>query len=114
MFKKLLLFFVPFVLVAADKPFAIARNGRAQCQIVLAESANKFDKMAANDLQYYLGKITGAKFEIVSEKQAKGRGIYVGETVPAKKFKPFKDEEWCISSADGNKLILSGGKRIVA
>ena len=111
--KRVLLFLLmPLMLFAAGKPFAIAKNGKAQCVIALAESANKFDKMAAQDLQKYLGAITGAKFEIVSEKQVKGKAIYVGETLPAKKFKPFKDEEWCISSADGKQLILTGGKRI--
>ena len=80
----LFLFLMPLLLSASvpEKPFVIAQNGKAQCQIVLSENANKFDKMAAKDLQYYLGKITGAKFSVVKEKQARGRAIYVGQTVP--------------------------------
>jgi len=115
MLKKVLFFaLLPLLLSAAmpEKPFVLARNGKAACQIVLSEKANKFDKMAAKDLQSYLGKITGAKFNIVSEKRAKGNAVYVGNTSAGKKYAPFKDEEWCISSPDGKKLILTGGARI--
>ena len=51
--KLRVLFFLlmPLMLFAAGKPFSIAKNGKAQCVIALAESANKFDKMAAQDLQ---------------------------------------------------------------
>ena len=115
MLKKILILTVlPLIVSGAvvHKPFEIAENGKAKCVIALSENANKFDKFAAADLQEYLGKITGATFEIVSEKQVSGNAIYVGETLPAKKFQPFKDEEWCISSADGKQLILTGGKRI--
>ena len=115
MLKKILILTVlPLIVSGAvvHKPFEIAENGKARCVIALSENANKFDKFAAADLQEYLGKITGATFEIVSEKQVSGNAIYVGETLPAKKFQPFKDEEWCISSADGKQLILTGGKRI--
>ena len=95
MLKKVLFFaLLPLLLSAAmpEKPFVLARNGKAACQIVLSEKANKFDKMAAKDLQYYLGKITGAKFSVINEKQARGRAIYVGQTVPGSQYKNFKDE----------------------
>ena len=91
MLKKVLFFaLLPLLLSAAmpEKPFVLARNGKAACQIVLSEKANKFDKMAAKDLQYYLGKITGAKYSIVSEKQAKGNAVYVGNTSAGKKYAP--------------------------
>ena len=45
MLKKVLFFaLLPLLLSAAmpEKPFVLARNGKAACQIVLSEKANKF------------------------------------------------------------------------
>ena len=101
-------------LQAAEKPFELARNGKAACVIALPDKPGKFDRMAAEDLQNYLNRMTGAKFAVVPESKVAGNAVYVGKTKAAAEeaFPAFKAEEWCISSPDGRRLILTGGKRI--
>ena len=48
-------------------PYPLARGGRALCSIVLPENAQEFTRMAAEDLKYFLGAITGAEFAVVPE-----------------------------------------------
>ena len=95
-------------------PYPLARGGRALCSIVLPENAQEFTRMAAEDLKYFLGAITGAEFAVVPESRFQGRGIYLGASAAAARsgLKNFKPEEWCISSPDGKQLILTGGGRI--
>ena len=117
-FMKLMSFvfvlFTLFSISAGEAPFVLSQNGKAQCVIALPENASRYDRMAAEDLQYYLGKITGGKFEIVPEKDVKGNAIFLGTSKAAEKagLKDFQAEEWCIDSPDGKQLILTGARPI--
>ncbi|MBQ9500666.1 MAG: DUF4838 domain-containing protein [Lentisphaeria bacterium] len=101
-------------LQAAEKPFVFARGGKARCVIALPDGANKFDRMAAADLQNYLSRMTGAEFAVVPESKVTGNAVYVGQSKAAAEaaFPKFADEEWCISSPDGKTLILTGSRKI--
>ena len=115
---KRMIFLLVFSLLgsplAAEQPFTLSRNGKARCVIALPENASRYDRMAADDLKYYLGKITGGDFQIVPEKDVKGNAIFLGESKAAEKagLKDFQDEEWCILSPDGKQLILTGARPI--
>ena len=114
--KKLLIAFVLFLGVAFSafaEPLTLAENGKTAYKIVLPDQPKGFDRMAADDLKNYLGKMTGADFQIVPESQASGQDlIYVGQTGFARKqgidFAALGAEEWVIRPL-GKNLILSGG-----
>ena len=70
---------------AAEHPFTLSQNGKARCVIALPEKPSRYDRMAADDLKFYLAKITGGDFRIVSEKDVKGNAIFLGESKAAAK-----------------------------
>ena len=95
--------------------FDFAKDGKALCAIAVADGQNRFEEMAAKDLREFLGKMSGAKFEIVKESDAKGAAIYVGRTAFAAAngvdFSGFAKEEWMLKSVDDN-LVVCGGRPI--
>ena len=103
-------------LLSFAAPFKLAENGKTEYRIVVPDQPVGFDRQAAGDLKTYLGKMTGADFQIVPESKASGgKLIYVGQTAFAKKrdvdFAKLGAEEWVIRPS-GDTLILSGGKPI--
>ena len=125
MLRKLFcLFFVSIIVLAQNgKPFntVFAREGKALHQIVVADGLNTFEEMAAKDLKEFLGKMSGASFEIVKESDAKEPAIYVGRTKFAAAkgvdFNGFAKEEWMLKSVrhdpiNGASLIVCGGRPI--
>ncbi len=119
MLKKLIsLFCIGFMAYAQNaKPLntVFARDGKALRPIVVADGQNTFEEMAAKDLQEFLGKMSGASFEIVKESEAQGPAIYVGRTKFAADngvdFNGFAKEEWMLKSV-GDSLIVCGGRPI--
>jgi len=62
------------------RPFQIAEDGRASCRIVIAEDAPASTQYAAQELRRFLGEMTGAEFEVVSDTTAVRKGeIILGE-----------------------------------
>jgi len=93
-------------LAAAGQPAAVI--------VVNSRDTIPAEKTAAAELAAYLGKITGAAFEIVEEEQfAGGAAIYLGWTSFAKSqgvdFSVFGEEEWLLRTT-GNSLIVGGGR----
>ena len=68
MMKKILLSSVLALgaLQAWAGPVELVKDGKAVAEIVLAKDANQGMKLAADDLQLYLGKISGAELKIVN------------------------------------------------
>ena len=92
----------------------IADHGKSCIRIVVNHNAERLEKMAAQDLQYFLEKVTKAKFRIVSENNAGNpelNSIYLGNTAFAARHgfpqSALKDEEWVIKTM-GNNLIITG------
>jgi len=52
------------LLQAAPAALQLASNGKALCSIVVQPKADSLEQVAANELQAYLKKITGAQFAI--------------------------------------------------
>ncbi len=87
----------------------IVKNGEPEMSIVVSETAVEPVKEAADELQKYIEKTTGAKLPIVNK--AAGKAIYVGESDYTQKLgltnDSFKKQEYLIKANDGN-LILMG------
>ncbi|MBI3920240.1 MAG: DUF4838 domain-containing protein [Armatimonadetes bacterium] len=94
------------------KPLVLAKSGKAQATIVLAEKPTASAQLAAFELQHYLQKISGAKLSIVREPQAvTGTVILVGESSTAQKLgytnDTFAQQEYAIKTFP-NALLLMG------
>lgn len=63
--------------LAQDRP-PIVENGEARAEIVLAEQPARMTQVAANELQTYIRKISGAELPVVTEPTGKALPIYVG------------------------------------
>ena len=66
----------------------LVENGEPKAAIVIPENANEIETLAAQELQAYVQKMSGAKLQIVTEAAApaKGNVVAVGNTKLAAKF----------------------------
>ena len=116
--KKILLSSVLLLgaLWAGAAPVELVKDGKAVVEIVLAKDANQGMKLAAEDLRFYLGKISGAELKIVNSPTPDVKNqIYVGESEFTRKlgFTPAKfDNSGFEIVAKDNYVILSGIDRI--
>lgn len=65
-----------------DSPhvLVLVKEGQAQCEIILREQASEIQKLAANDLQMYLQKMSGARVAATSSVQNSNDNlIYIGK-----------------------------------
>ena len=85
-------------------------KGINDCLIVMPNDPAVVEKTAAEELQSYLEKALDVKYPIVSEAEARGKGIYVGQTEFAANagICGTSMENWIIAIREGN-LILTGG-----
>ncbi len=66
----------------------LVNNGKANATIIISENAPYKNKLAANELQHFIEKISGAKLKIVSDKQkVTGQKILVGQSRYTKALK---------------------------
>ena len=97
-------------------PVELVKDGKAVAEIVIAKDANQGMKLAAEDLQLYLGKISGAELKIVNSPTPDVKNqIYVGESEFTRKlgFTPAKfDNSGFEIVAKDNYVILAGVDRI--
>jgi hypothetical protein len=67
--------------IYAQDPIVLVNNGKSDYKIVLAKKATAFDLEAANLLQGYIKKVSGAKVIIIDDHQAKNATeILIGTT----------------------------------
>ena len=97
---------------AAD--IELAAKGRPLAVIRLAADAIPAEVTAARELARYLGRTSGARFQIVGKgEQTEASSIEVGATVRAVDLDPFigelGPEEWVIRTQKG-RLFLYGGR----
>lgn len=93
---------------------SIVENSKSNYVIVEAANPIESETFAATELSDFIEKVTGVKLPVISESKFKGDcGIYLGQTNFAKNheidFNKLGEEEWLIK-ADGNNLIISGGR----
>ena len=92
----------------------LAREGKPQMTIVLADDAIPAERTASEELANYLAKVTGGEFSIVGEATASpGPSLYVGPTAFARKQgldpETWGPERWTMRSV-GADLVLVGGR----
>lgn len=77
--KKLLILW-SLLTILSSYALDIVKDGTAVSEIILSDTANPSQKLAAADLQEFFEKISGAKVEVVSAPTGKFKNkIYVGE-----------------------------------
>lgn len=98
----------------AEDRLTITRDGKSRYTIVHADHATEVEAKAVQELQAFLGRVTGDSFPVMAESAfGDARGIYVGWTKCAARngidTSRLGEEEWVIRSA-GENLILTGGR----
>lgn len=95
---------------------ALADKGQSRYQIVIATNAPPSVRYAAEELQRYVEKISGAKLPIVTDATRSGsREILVGDNAHLRKlglkidFARLGTDGFTLRT-DGNRLIIAGGK----
>ena len=94
----------------------LIRDGKPNCVVVLDEAASDYERLAASELQYHLGRAAQAEIEIVSQSQAGEldqevvRLVAGGEEALSEVEAdggPLEEEEYAIRS-DGNRVLFCG------
>jgi len=94
----------------------IAEKGKSRYRIVIAADAIPSERYAAEELQRYLEKMSGAKLPIVTDAEPiKAREILLGDNAHSRKLKVDRDinrlgAEGFVLRTEGNRLIIRGGK----
>jgi hypothetical protein len=71
---------VMFGVIASGQAFTIVRDGESRSVVYVAPNAKPAAMLAARELQEYVGKISGAKLEIVHVLPANKPTIYIGDS----------------------------------
>src|SRR5438876_11775580 len=101
---------------ARANDLTLISNGRSRCQIVIASNAIPSERYAAEELQRYLEKISGAKLPITTDGAHRGaQEILLGDNAhlgkPGSKIDIEKlGAEGFTIRTEGQRLILAGGK----
>ena len=98
---------------SVETPMYIVQNSESDFAIVTADGADECIQTAANELQTYLKKISGAELEIVAEADFDGENaIVLGETELQKSIKSIDrsqiKEDGFVLYSDGNYLLIAG------
>lgn len=99
---------------AQDKPLVLAENGETDYVIVLSRDASPAEQTAAGVLSEYLGRITGAEFDAVTDDTpAAEKELVIGSTDrdPADFDAADYGEEGVRIFAEGERLFLTGGEK---
>ena len=118
---KLLIFFVVIsgcwaVVGNAVAGLTIASEGKSRYRIVIATNAIPSERYAAEELQRYLEKISGAKLPIITDAEKDdSREILLGDNAHLRKLRKQPDlsqrgTDGFILRADGDRFIIAGGK----
>ena len=96
----------------AKEVLTLIRNKKLLFDIVVDSFPNELAEYAAQELQEHIFKATGSKPEILRGKKKKKAGIWIGDTVLARKYgvdpKMFAPDNWSVVRV-GNDIIISGG-----
>lgn len=101
----------------AGRAFEFAKDGVPSCVIALPANSGKLEKMAADDLKEFLGRMTGGDFRIVEEAKCVpgAPAVYLGWSDFAEKngidFRTLDREEWLVRKI-GKNLVVTGGRPV--
>jgi hypothetical protein len=104
-------------MTASHADFTVVRDGKAAATIVIAADAGEKVKIAANDLQTYLAKMSGAKLPLVADDPSPtGALVLVGASKLTASLSvkipvgvtPARREEGFVIWCRGDRLVLAG------
>ena len=104
-----------YVAPAITTPMHIVADGKSEFSIVTSENADECIMTAAEELQTYIEKISGAELEIITENQlAEGeKAIVLGKTRLEKEITEVNraaiGADGFLLYSDGNYLLIAGG-----
>jgi hypothetical protein len=105
-----------FTSVSAPAALTLASKGKTDYQIVVPAAALPSERYAAEELQKYLEKITGAKMPIVTDtEKARSKEILLGDNARLRRVEPKLNCEHLATDAfvlrtRGKRLIIAGSK----
>lgn len=94
----------------------IAENGKTQYRIVLPADAIPAERYAAEELQHYLQKMSGARLSIVTDAEGPiSREILLGNNTRLAGLRPALDiatlgPDGFVLRIEGNRLVIAGGR----
>lgn len=103
-------------ILAAQADVTLADKGKSSYRIVVPTDTIPSERYAAEELQRYLEKISGAKLAIVTEAERPvGREIVLGNNARLAKLRSAIDfkalgPDGFVLRTDGNRLIIAGGR----
>ena len=104
------LLFAPLGITQAADSF-IVENGQPRAEIIIAEKPERTVRLAAQELQDYLEKISGARLPIVTKPTGKAVKIFVGASSQSPiKADGLKDGAYRIASG-ADWLVLLGNDK---
>ena len=107
------------VSASAGAPFTLVKDGKPTCSIIIAAKASENARIAAQELQNYVEKISGAKLDIYTDGDniPNGPRVLVGRSrltdampdleIPTALTEAFREEGYVIHST-GDTLVLAG------
>ncbi len=105
-----------FVAAVPAGELVLAENGNSPYRIVVAQSASPSTNYAAEELQKYLGEMSGARLPIVSDaRPAAAREIVLGDNAHFRAMGtnldvPSLGKEGYVIRTAGNTLVIVGGE----
>src|SRR5439155_20097740 len=102
--------------ISARAELTLAREGQSQCRIVLAINAPLSERYAAQELQAYIEKMSGARLPIITDaERASSREILLGDNAHLSALGPHIDfnklgTDGFLLRTTRNRLIIAGGK----
>jgi hypothetical protein len=101
--------------VPALAGLTVARHGRAQARIVVAQGASETERYAADELALFLHIVTGAAFPVTDSLGEPGGRILVGSAAaaaaPGTPLTELMPEEVLVQTAGGDIILAGGGPR---
>jgi hypothetical protein len=101
--------------VPALAGLTVARHGRAQARIVVAQGASETERYAADELALFLHIVTGAAFPVTDSPGEPGGRILVGSAAaaaaPGTPLTELMPEEVLVQTAGGDIILAGGGPR---
>ncbi|MEI2724233.1 MAG: DUF4838 domain-containing protein [Verrucomicrobiota bacterium] len=102
--------------VSSRADVTLADQGQTKYRIVVSASAIPAERYAAEELQRYLERMSGAKLPIVTDADKPAdREILLGDNLHLAKLRPAVDfsklgPDGFVLRVDGNRLIIAGGR----
>ena len=100
---------------AAAREMVLAEDGKTPCQIVVSENASLSTQHAARELQEFLQQMSGARLNIVSDRQTSGGPVIIlGDNARFRELRTGIDaaslgtEGYVIRTVDDGHLVIVG------